>query len=57
MIFFIIFMQAKIFRLPSTACLLLFSLYVQIKQLETSIVIEFDYIIQMKYGGAYKIGK
>lgn len=50
-------MQAKIFHLPSTAFLLLFSLYVQIKQLETSIIIEFDYIIQMNYGGAYKIGK
>lgn len=57
MIFFIIFMQAKMFRLPFTSFLLLFSLYVQIKQLETSIIIEFDYIIQMKYGGAYKIGK
>lgn len=44
--FFIIFMQAKIFHLLSTAFLLLFSLYVQIKQVEASIIIELDYIIK-----------
>lgn len=50
-------MQAKISHLPSTAFLRLLSLYVQIKQLGASNIIEFDYIIKMKYGGAYKIGK